>query len=231
MVPMETSTNTQVLLIDDDPALGQLLAEALADEGIELATAQDGQSGLKQASARDFDLALLDIMLPQMSGLEVLRHLRQRSNLPVIMLTARGDDEDRITGLELGADDYLPKPCNPRELAARIRAVLRRSEGGATQAMDILGLRLEPARRTASIQDRTLDLTSTEFSLLLTLARDAGQPVSKEDLSIEVLGRELGPYDRSLDVHISNLRRKLPALPDGRDRIDTVRGVGYQLLA
>jgi two-component system response regulator CpxR len=172
-------------------------------------------------------------MLPKMNGFEVLRHLRQKSKLPVLMLTARGDDMERIVGLEIGADDYLPKPFNPRELVARLRAILRRVTGGAEkdgagqEHLRVDDVELNPSSRAASIAGKELPLTSVEFDLLASLLKSAGTIVRKEDLSEEVLGRKLSPFDRSLDMHISNLRKKLGSRDDGTERIKTIRSVGY----
>jgi two-component system response regulator CpxR len=175
---------------------------------------------------------VLDIMMPRMNGMDVLRELRQDSQLPVIMLTAKGDDMDRILGLELGADDYVPKPCNPRELLARIRAVMRRApaapepEEHHTIVQD--DLELNQGSRTLTREGRPVDLTSTEFSILLALLQHRGEVVSKRDLYVSALGREPVPHDRSVDMHVSNLRRKLGPDPRGDNRIETIRGIGYQ---
>jgi DNA-binding response OmpR family regulator len=174
------------------------------------------------------DALILDIMMPQMNGIDVLRELRRDSSLPVIMLTARGDDLDRILGLELGADDYLPKPCNPRELLARVRAVLRRT--GMPSASTVLksgDLSLHPGSRELKRDDEPIELTSTEFTVLQALMEKAGEIVSKRDLYVAALGREPVRYDRSIDMHVSNLRRKLGTPEDGSTRIETVRGLGY----
>ncbi|OBS09433.1 response regulator transcription factor [Acidihalobacter prosperus] len=222
----------RVLLIDDDEELCEMLAEYLEAEGFEVAAAHNGEEGAQQALAGDADAVVLDIMLPGQSGLESLRQIRQQSLVPVIMLTAKGDDVDRIVGLELGADDYLPKPCNPRELVARLRAVLRRATPGMARDMLQVGdVTIRSAERVAEWAGERMALTSTEFNLLETLARQAGRVVSKEELSERVLGHPLSRYDRSVDVHVSNLRRKLGQLPDGRSPIQTVRGIGYQLVA
>jgi DNA-binding response OmpR family regulator len=224
----------RVLLVDDDTELTEMLGDYLGAEGFEVEAVFDGESGVAAALSGEHDMVVLDIMLPRLSGVEALRQIRQQSQIPVLMLTAKGDDVDRIVGLELGADDYLPKPCNPRELAARLRAILRRSVSSASSGPDeqlVVGrISLQPGRRVASWDEQRLDLTSTEFNLLETLMRHVGQVVSKAELSSEALGRELERYDRGLDMHVSNLRRKLGTLSDGRSPIQTVRGVGYQLL-
>jgi two-component system response regulator CpxR len=223
-----------VLLIDDDRELGALLRDFLEGEGHQIRVRYDGRSGLADVETDEPDLVVLDVMLPEMSGFDVLRELRTRSRVPVVMLTARGEDVDRIVGLELGADDYLPKPFNPRELAARIRAVLRRAEGGGPGApperLQVGDLMLDPGARVAHRGGHELELTGVEFSILEMLLRDAGRVVGRDDLSRRVLGRRPSTFDRSLDVHLSNLRRKLGPRPDGGDRIKTVRGVGYQYL-
>ena len=224
----------RVLLVDDDTELTDMLGDYLDAEGFQVQAVFDGESGVAAALSGEHDVVVLDIMLPRLSGVEALRQIRQQSQIPVLMLTAKGDDVDRIVGLELGADDYLPKPCNPRELAARLRAILRRTVSSASSGPDeqlVVGrIRLQPGRRVASWDQERLDLTSTEFNLLETLMRHAGQVVGKAELSSEALGRELERYDRGLDMHVSNLRRKLGTLADGRSPIQTVRGVGYQLL-
>lgn len=222
----------RVLIIDDDEELCELVAEYLAVEGFETESVHDGQSGLENASNGDYDLAILDVMLPKMNGFDVLRNLRERSSIPVLMLTARGDDMERIVGLEIGADDYLPKPFNPRELVARIRAILRRSVGeGADSAeadrFEVGDLVILTPSRSVKINDEEITLTSVEFDLLTALVKDAGTIIRKEDLSETVLDRGLSPFDRSLDMHISNLRKKLGLRPDGSDRIKTIRSVGY----
>jgi Response regulators consisting of a CheY-like receiver domain and a winged-helix DNA-binding domain len=222
-----------ILIIDDDEELCELVSEYLTVEGFEVEAVNDGESGLTAAESGKYDLAILDVMLPKMNGFEVLRHLRQKSKLPVLMLTARGDDMERIVGLEIGADDYLPKPFNPRELVARLRAILRRANGGTEsdgvgqEHIQVDDVELNPASRAASIAGTELSLTSVEFDLLASLLKSAGTIVRKEDLSEEVLGRKLSPFDRSLDMHISNLRKKLGTRDDGTDRIKTIRSVGY----
>jgi len=219
------------LIIDDDEELCELVSEYLTVEGFEVAAVNDGESGLEAADSGEYDLAILDVMLPKMNGFEVLRHLRQRSKLPVMMLTARGDDMERIVGLEIGADDYLPKPFNPRELVARLRAILRRvgdgTERDGSEPIQVDDVELNPASRLATVSGEDLALTSVEFDLLNALLKSAGTIVRKEDLSEEVLGRKLSPFDRSLDMHISNLRKKLGTRDDGTDRIKTIRSVGY----
>ncbi|TDY00522.1 response regulator transcription factor [Thiohalophilus thiocyanatoxydans] len=222
---------SRILLIDDDTELTGMLSDYLGAEGFTVDAVYDGESGVAAALTAQYDVVVLDVMLPRLNGVEVLRQIRQQSRIPVLMLTARGDDVDRIVGLELGADDYLPKPCNPRELAARLRAILRRThEVDAGEQRTVGRITLDPARRVACWGEQRLELTSTEFNILESLMRHAGQVVSKADLSDEALGRELERYDRGLDMHVSNLRRKLGSLSDGRSPIQTVRGVGYQLL-
>ena len=221
----------KILIIDDDEELCELVSEYLTVEGFEIACVNDGATGLERALSGDYDMAILDVMLPKMNGFDVLRNLREQSKLPVIMLTARGDDMERIVGLEIGADDYLPKPFNPRELAARLRAILRRAvvddDPEASEKLDIDGIQISPASRIATCDGRELNLTSVEFELLLELLKEAGKIVKKEDLSEKVLERKLSPYDRSLDMHISNLRKKLGDRADGTERIKTIRSVGY----
>lgn len=221
-----------VLIIDDDEELAQLLREYLEQDGFRVACLADGRQALAAIEAERADIVVLDIMMPALSGLEVLRRIRRASAIPVLMLTARGDEVDRISGLDLGADDYLPKPCSPAELAARLRAILRRVRGGlpATAARRAIGpLELDAARRSASWQGRPLNLTGAEFNLLETLALHAGETVSRKLLSEQGLGRPLAPYDRAIDVHLSAIRQKIGMLPDGRSPILSLRGVGYQL--
>jgi two-component system response regulator CpxR len=222
----------KILIIDDDEELCELVSEYLGVEGFEIDSVNDGAAGLERALSGDYDIAILDVMLPKMNGFDVLRNLRERSKLPVIMLTARGDDMERIVGLEIGADDYLPKPFNPRELAARLRAVLRRANSteygdAASEKLHVDGIELSPSSRTAILDGRELNLTSVEFELLHELLKEAGKVVRKETLSENVLERKLSPYDRSLDMHISNLRKKLGIRADGSERIKTIRSVGY----
>ena len=225
----------RVLLVDDDLELCSMQGEYLSNEGFAVQMYHDGESGLEEALSGDYDLILLDVMMPKLNGIEVLRRLRIHSNVPVLMLTAKGDDIDRIIGLELGADDYFSKPCTPRELVARVRAILRRADpdkqdSGQLQPLKVGSLAISAASRSATWHDELLDLTSTEFNLLEMLCRRAGRTISKEDLSLHTLGRPLARYDRSIDVHVSNLRQKLGTLKDGRSPIQTVRGIGYQLV-
>jgi DNA-binding response OmpR family regulator len=228
-------TANRILLADDDVELCEMLAEYLERDGFEVTLAHDGETALAKARSGDHDLVVLDIMMPGMSGLDVLRELREESLIPVLILTARGDDVDSVVGLELGADDYLAKPCNPRVLVARIRAILRRAENSPGQAESTLSgapLKVEDVERFRRsrkvLQDgKPVAMTSTEFGVLEALMQRAGNVVSKSELSTEVLGRDLSRYDRSLDMHVSNLRKKLGARHDGDERIKTVRGVGY----
>ncbi|MGI2852809.1 response regulator [Shewanella algae] len=225
---------SRILLIDDDLGLAELLGQLLELEGFELTLAHDGQNGLELAVSHDYDLILLDVMLPKLNGFEVLRELRNKKQTPVLMLTARGDEIDRVIGLEIGADDYLPKPFNDRELVARIRAIIRRANANITpqdtpqSGIQTIGdLSLDSARQEAYCNEQLLLLTGTEFSLLYTLANQAGELISKDELSETVLGKKLMPFDRSLDMHLSNLRKKLPERNDGRPRVKTIRGKGY----
>lgn len=225
----------KILMIDDDTELTQLVAEYLALDGFEFEAVHDGEQGLARATHGNCDLILLDVMLPKLDGLSVLKTLRQGPYCPVLMLTARGDDIDRILGLELGADDYLAKPFNPRELVARIKAILRRIELLQQEQYDLSPLlelnevRLNAQNRQVSCAGHPIILTATEFQLLEQLMRRAGEVVSKDDLSRAVLGRRLQQYDRSLDMHISNIRKKL-AQHSQSEKIQTLRGSGYLFL-
>ncbi len=228
------SDMNKIIIIDDDEELCELVSEYLTVEGFDVSSVNDGESGLAAALSGEYDMAILDVMLPKMNGFDVLRNLRLESKLPVIMLTARGDDMERIVGLEIGADDYLPKPFNPRELAARLRAILRRAAGDesegssdATEKISVDGVELAPASRVVAVDGVEINLTSVEFELLRALLSEAGKVVRKEDLSESVLERKLSAFDRSLDMHISNLRKKLGTRSDGSDRIKTIRSVGY----
>jgi DNA-binding response OmpR family regulator len=222
-----------ILLIDDDRELCELLTDYLQLEGFQVEAVHDGAEAVKLCEKQRYDALVLDVMLPGMQGFDVLRRLRRFSRIPVIMLTARGDDTDRIVGLEMGADDYLPKPCNPRELAARLRAILRRatptSSGLATE-LEAGGLRVSTSERTTRLHDQQIHLTTAEFNILVLLLRHAGEPVERDTLSEQALGRALTAYDRSVDVHVSKLRKKLAAAHDG-ELIANIRGKGYQLLS
>ena len=221
-----------LLLIDDDVELANMLSEYLQGEGFSVTTVHDGESGIKETRSGNYDLAVIDVMMPGISGIDVLGQIRRESRLPILMLTARGDDVDRIVGLEMGADDYVPKPSTPRELVARIRAILRRVQ--VIEPVDgnvIVGsLVMRPQQRTAELNDKPLQLTSAEFNLLEVLANNAGRVVSKQILSEQGMGRPLKRYDRSIDVHVSSLRHKLGERADGMQWIETVRSKGYQLI-
>src|SRR5262245_49749037 len=200
----------RILIIDDDEELCELVSEYLTAEGFETECVHSGDRGLERAKSGEHDLAILDVMLPKMNGFEVLRNLREGSDLPVIMLTARGEDAERITGLEGGADDYLPKPFNPRELLARLRGILRRVEArnnGSAEVLEVDDIELSASARAANVAGENIPLTSVEFDLLAALLKQAGKTVRKEDLSEMVLERKLSPYDRSLDMHISKDRK------------------------
>lgn len=223
-----------VLLIDDDVELCSMLTDYLGRHGFRIVAVHRGDTGLKAARERSWALILLDVMLPKMDGFEVLKQMRSTSSVSVLLLTARGDDVDRIVGLEIGADDYLPKPFNPRELLARMRAILRRSSMaepiGEESVLRVDDLELDPAARTVRIKGKHLDVTDVEFALLETLMRSPGKVVSREELAEHVLGRNFNPFDRSLDMHVSRLRRKLDDASSSGDRVKTIRGAGYQLL-
>ncbi len=218
----------KILIIDDDEELCELVSEYLTVEGFEVNTVHDGETGLCEALKNQHDLVVLDVMLPKKNGFDVLRELRQTSKLPVIMLTARGDDMDKIVGLEIGADDYLPKPFNPRELVARLRAILRRAtqteetQQLASEKLQIEDVEVSVSGRSAKRNNEEIPLTAIEFDLLVELLKNAGNIVKKEDLSVQILERKLSPFDRSLDMHVSNLRKKLD-----NDKIKTIRSVGY----
>jgi len=225
---------TSVLLIDDDTELTKLLEEYLEEEQFHLDSAHDGVVGLQKALANQYAVVVLDVMLPGMSGLDVLKQLRQKSNVPVLMLTARGSELDRILGLELGADDYLPKPFNPRELVARLRAILRRTTSGGVAAsskpVHLADVELHPESRSVTCGGKAVTLTGAEFDLLYTFLRSPGKIISREDLTQAALGRPMSPMDRSIDVHVSNLRRKLGSYDGNHERIKAIRGSGYVYL-
>jgi two-component system OmpR family response regulator len=226
---------SRILLVDDDVELLEMLKTYMERDGFEVAVASDAEAGVAAALSDDFRLVVLDVMMPRMNGLEALSRIRLQSRIPVLMLTGKGDDADRIAGLELGADDYVPKPCSPRELVARVRAILRRTQpaeevDAEPAAIESGSLKLFPRQRRAEWAGKQLDLTSTEFNLLDALVRSAGRPVSKNELSEHALGRPLARFDRSIDVHVSSIRRKLGTLPDGRSWIQTVVRHGYQLI-
>lgn len=236
---MHLKPMTHILIIDDDTELSSMLGEYLTAEGIAVEYAFDGKQGVDAALGNPFDAIILDVMMPELDGFEVLRRIRSESTVPVLMLTAKGDDIDRIVGLEIGADDYLPKPFNPRELLARLRAILRRTQLNSqsatqqnqqTNIQHIGPLQINSSSRTVVANGKTLDLTSTEFNLLNTLVKHAGHVVSKESLSEYGLSRTLEKYDRSIDMHMSNLRKKM-ALHKLDSMIITVRGHGYQFSA
>ncbi|WP_224962160.1 response regulator [Geomonas subterranea] len=222
-----------ILVVDDDTGLCELLASYLGSEGYAVDAVHDGAHGAERAVTGGYAFIVLDVMLPGLNGFDVLRRIRQSSQVPVIMLTARGDDIDRIVGLEMGADDYLPKPFNPRELVARLRAIQRRSEAtqlGVEQRGDLLevgDLKLDIGTRSVTIDSTAVEVTSLEFSVLEVLVRHAGTVVSRDELTRQALGRDFTSFDRSVDVHMSSLRRKLGPSPGGDERIKSVRGVGY----
>jgi len=227
-------TVDRILVIDDDVELCSLVSEYLQPEGFQVESVHDGERGLERALSGDHLLIVLDVMLPKLNGFEVLRRIRRTSRIPVLLLTARGEDVDRIVGLEIGADDYLPKPFNPRELVARIRAILRRTRSPEaarqTQIPEMIrvgDVELDPATRTVRHAGNPVDLTSVEFNLLQVLLREAGRVVTREDLAFSVLSRKFSPFDRSIDMHVSKIRKKLGESDSGLDHIKTVRGVGY----
>jgi DNA-binding response OmpR family regulator len=221
-----------VLLIDDDAELTRLVGDYLLQEGFEVATASDGTKALGRIIESRADVVVLDIMMPGPDGLEVLRRIRAETSVPVLMLSARGDEGDRIAGLDLGADDYLAKPCSPRELVSRLRAILRRSrpEGPRLATAQTGPLLIDTIRRVALWRGEPLRLTGAEFNILEVLAGQAGRPVSRADLSLQGLGRPLAPFDRAIDVHLSSIRQKLGPYEDGRSPILNLRGIGYQFV-
>ncbi|WP_434762151.1 response regulator [Vibrio fortis] len=222
-----------ILLIDDDTELTSLLKDILSFEGFTVTEANDGYAGL-DAIKSDIDLILLDVMMPKLNGMETLKKLRESWETPVLMLTAKGEEIDRVIGLELGADDYLPKPFSDRELLARIRAILRRTQSSnnnekatTSDCVCYQDLAVYPGKQEAYCNEQLLDLTTTEFALLSHLIQNPGQVITKESLSLDVLGKRLAAFDRAIDMHISNLRKKVPERPDGKARIKTLRGRGY----
>lgn len=221
--------NSHVLIIDDDVELTELLTEYLEQEGFKITCVHDGETGIKRALNQPFDAIILDVMLPKLNGFEVLRALREHLNTPVLMLTARGDDIDRIVGLEIGADDYLPKPCNPRELVARLKAILRRTQKNPVHkpTIECHNIIVDCSKRIVSVAGQPLELTNAEFNILEMLVKSPGQAFSKEELTEYALGRKYTAYDRSIDVHISNLRNKIGDNDPDKELIKTVRGFGY----
>jgi DNA-binding response OmpR family regulator len=232
-MPVLTRSMDQILIIDDDVALCELVTEYLEPLGFQIESVHRGDAGAEMALAGQYSLVVLDVMLPGLNGFEVLRRIRSESKVPVLMLTARSDDVDRIVGLEIGADDYLPKPFNPRELTARIRAILRRAKSeepadhAAVRKLRVGDVELDSGTRAVYRAGENIELTAVEFDLLEKLLRAAGRIITREELSKEVLGRGSSPFDRSIDMHISNLRKKLGHHFGDTERIKTVRGVGY----
>ena len=224
-----------ILLVDDDIELCELLKQYLTQEGINVSVIHNGAEAIShlEKTENSYAAIILDFMLPGMQGLEVLQKLRRFNNTPVLMLTARGEDIDRIIGLEAGADDYLPKPCNPRELVARLRAILRRSDNlppSTSNTLEAHGIKIDPGKRSIVCNQQTLDLTTAEFNTLEALVKNIGNVVSKEDLTELALNRKFTRYDRSIDVHISSIRKKLTAILGEKELIKTVRGTGYILV-
>jgi len=229
---METqgiSKSERILVIDDDVELCKLITRYLTQEGVSIETVNAGAHGAEQALSGNHALVVLDIMMPGVNGFDVLRRIRAQSRVPVLMLTAKGDALDRVLGLEMGADDYLPKPFNPQELAARIRAILRRAGPQAAPGAPIAvgDVEIDSRARVARRGGDIVNLTTVEFDLLEVLLRQAGQVVGRDQLTRDVLGRDFSPFDRSIDTHVCNLRKKIGPLPDGTDRIKGVRGIGY----
>ena len=225
--------SSKILLIDDDVELVGMVKDYLENESYSVECAHDGESGMTVAESSIHDLIVLDLMMPKMSGIEFLKKFRETNFTPIIVLTGRGDDEDCVIGLELGADDYVSKPCKPRELLARIRAILRRTAKKTSQESDpiLVGtFTLCPTRRRVDYLGHTLELTSSEFNLLEILLLNAGRIVTKSQLSEEGIGRPLTPFDRIVDVHISRIRQKLSKIPECRSTIKTVVRRGYQLI-
>ena len=227
-------TAEQVLVIDDDVELCKLVTRYLTQEGFQIASVNGGASGAELALSGNYALVVLDVMMPGVNGFDVLRRIRAESRIPVLMLTAKGDALDRVLGLEMGADDYLPKPFNPQELVARIRAILRRAKPVATDSGQsvatpiVVGdVEMDYGARVVRRGHEILNLTTVEFDLLEVLLQAAGQVVGREKLTRDVLGREFSPFDRSIDTHVCNLRKKIGLLEDGTERIKGIRGIGY----
>ncbi|MDN3696406.1 MULTISPECIES: response regulator [Vibrio] len=222
-----------ILLIDDDTELTSLLKDILSFEGFTVSEANDGEAGL-DAITDDIDLILLDVMMPKLNGMETLKRLRTQWETPVLMLTAKGEEIDRVIGLELGADDYLPKPFSDRELLARIKAILRRTQTAPntknSDGIEYQDIHVYPGKQEAYCKGELIDLTTTEFSLLAHFIQNPGTTLTKEALSLDVLGKRLAAFDRAIDMHVSNLRKKLPERADGKPRIKTLRGRGYLLV-
>jgi two-component system response regulator CpxR len=218
----------RILIVDDDRELVRLMDEFLRNQGFEAAAAYNGPDGLREALGGGYDLVLLDVMMPGFDGFELLRRLRAESQVPVLMLTARTESQSRILGLEGGADDYLPKPFEPLELVARIRAILRRTRPAGSAPLEISGVRLDPGARTVQFAGQPVEVTSIEYDILEVLMRSAGRVVSRDELTRRLYQRDSTPFDRSIDVHISHLRKKLEG---SQELIRTVRGVGYQFAA
>lgn len=228
---VQIRTMNTVLLVDDDKDLCHLIEEYLTEEGFSVTVANDGGEGLTKIKTTPFDVVVLDVMLPIHSGFELLHKVREFSQVPIIMLTAKGDSIDRIVGLDMGADDYLPKPCNPRELVARINAILRRldkaTQSSSGDVLQVNGITLNRGNRSCVFNGNTLNITGAEFSILDQLMSKAGNILSKEVLTERALSRKLTPYDRSIDVHVSNIRKKLASIGVNKDQIINVRGAGY----
>ncbi|MDB1122754.1 response regulator [Vibrio algarum] len=222
-----------ILLVDDDIELTSLLKEVLTFEGFNITEANDGEAGLAAVNDK-IDLILLDVMMPRMNGMDMLKKLRESWEIPVLMLTAKGEEIDRVIGLELGADDYLPKPFSDRELLARIKAILRRTQvnstAKSTDYIEYQNIKVYPGKQEAYVGSMLLELTTTEFALLTHFIQYPGESLTKEVLSLDVLGKRLAPFDRAIDMHVSNLRKKLPERSDGKPRIKTLRGRGYMLV-
>jgi two-component system response regulator CpxR len=229
MEPQTISKSESILVIDDDVEFCKLVTRFLTQEGFAIESVNAGASGAEQALSGKHALVVLDVMMPGVNGFDVLRRIRAQSRIPVLMLTAKGDALDRVLGLEMGADDYLPKPFNPQELAARIRAILRRAKPDSPPGAPVCvgDVEIDSRARVARRRGQTINLTTVEFDLLEALLRAAGHVVGRDKLTRDVLGREFSPFDRSIDTHVCNLRKKIGLLPDGTERIKGVRGIGY----
>ena len=233
VTPNAQQAKYTALIVDDDQELCRMLTKYLEPDGFDVDAVHDGLAGVDRIRNANYDVIVMDLMMPVMDGFEALRNIRAFSNVPVLMLTARGEELDRIVGLEIGADDYLPKPFNPRELSARLKAILRRSRQDEKASTRLIAgdLELEIGSRSLRIDGALVPLTSTEYGVIELLFKFHGKVVSKQSLSSNVLGRRLTPFDRSLDTHIANLRKKLGPAPQGIPRIKTIRGEGYLLVS